>query len=78
MELNNFYYAYNLLNILYGLEIKEEDFEEIGLLAWNKIGNKHCRLYKQTICLEPCQNEFELPCNCDVLEAVTAPFEDFQ
>ena len=78
MKLNNFYYAYNLLEMLYGLEVSEEDFEEIGLLAWNQIGNRRCRIYRATLCLDPCDTSVELPCNCDILEAVTAPFEDFQ
>lgn len=78
MTSNNFYYAITLLETIYGLSIQEEDFEEIGLLAWNQIGNKRCRLYKQTICLDSCENSLELPCNCDILEAVTSDFEDFQ
>lgn len=76
--MNNFYYAYTLLETLYGLEVPEEQFEEVALIAWNQIGNKRCRIYKTTLCLEPCSNSVELPCNCDLLEAVTAPFEDFQ
>lgn len=76
--MNNFYYAYTLLETLYGLEVSEEQFEEIGILAWNQIGNKRCRIYRATLCLDPCEKSVELPCNCDLLEAVTAPFEDFQ
>ena len=79
MTTNDFYYALTLIDTLYGISnIQEEDFEEIGLIAWNQIGNKRCRLYKQTICMQGCENSIELPCNCDVLEAVTTDFEDFQ
>lgn len=78
MTTNNFYYAISLLEQLYGITIQEEDFEEMGLLAWGQIGNKRCKLYKKTYCLNNCEKEIELPCNCDILEAVTADFEDFQ
>ena len=76
--MNDFYYAYTLLDTLYGLTTSEENFEEIGLIAWNQIGNKRCRIYRATLCLDSCEDTVELPCNCDMLEAVTAPFEDFQ
>lgn len=33
-------------NMLYGLEMLPEDFEELGLIAWNLIGNKRCRIYR--------------------------------
>lgn len=76
--MNNFYYAYTLLETLYGLEVSEESFEETAIIAWNQIGNKRCKIYRATLCLDPCSNIVELPCNCDMIEAVTAPFEDFQ
>lgn len=78
MTTNNFYYAYTLLDQLYGIDMPEDQFEEVGLLAWSQIGNKRCRTYHQKICLSDCQTSIELPCNCDILEAVTANFEDFQ
>lgn len=28
---------------LYGLELDQEEFENIGLMAWDKIGNKDFR-----------------------------------
>lgn len=78
MTTNNFYYAMTLLDQLYGLTMQEDEFEEVGLVAWNQIGNKRCKLYKYSTCLEPCKNSIELPCNVDILEAVTTDFEDFQ
>lgn len=78
MTTNNFYYALTLAEQLYGLNMQEDQFEEIGLLAWNQIGNKRCKLYRYSVCLNNCQREIELPCNCDILEAVTTDIEDFQ
>lgn len=73
--MNNFYYALNLLNILYGITIPEDQFEEIALIGWGLIGNKRTRLYKystyNTI------EGIELPCNCDILEAVTSNSEEW-
>lgn len=78
MTTNNFYYSSVLLEQLYGISLPDETFEEIGLVAWNQIGNKKCKLYNYSTCLDSCQTSIELPCNCDVLEAVTTSFEDFQ
>lgn len=78
MTTNNFYYALSLAHQLYGLDIQEDQFEEIALVAWNQIGNKRCKLYKYSQCFDKCQNSMQLPCNCDILEAVTTDFEDFQ
>lgn len=44
--MNEFHYALTQANLLYGIEILPEDFEEIGLVAWNFIGTKRTRLYK--------------------------------
>lgn len=76
--MNDFYYALSLLETLYGISLQEEDFEEIAILAWNQIGNRRSKLYKYSACLGPCENSVELPCNVDIIEAVTADFEDFQ
>lgn len=76
--MNDFYYALSLAETLYGISLQEEDFEEIAILAWNQIGNRRSRLYRYSTCLEPCQNSIELPCNVDIIEAVTTDFEDFQ
>ena len=75
---NNFHYGLSLLELMFGLSLDESDYEEIALTGWNLIGNKRCKLYRTSICLEPCQNSIELPCNADILEAVTCDFEDFQ
>lgn len=77
-QYNNFHYALSLLDTLYGINLPEEQFEEIALVGWSLIGNKRAKIYRYSTCLQPCQESMELPCNCDILEAVTADFEDFQ
>lgn len=78
MTTNNFYYALTLLDTLYGINMNEDDFEEIAIIAWNQIGNKRCKTYRYTTCMNSCSKQIDLPCNCDILEAVTTDFEDFQ
>lgn len=78
MIYNDFHYGLSLLETMFGLNIQEEDYEEIALVGWELIGNKRCKLYRTSIVVEPNQDSIELPCNVDVLEAVTADFEDFQ
>lgn len=76
MNKNNFHYVSVLLDMLYGLEIEDEDMEELGLQAWDLIGNKNTRLYKYS-CTPNANNELELPCNAVSVEAVTTSFEDW-
>lgn len=76
--MNNFYYALSLAETLYGVNMQEEDFEEIAILAFNQIGNKRSKLYRYSVCLDSCEKSIELPCNADEIEAVTTDFEDFQ
>ena len=47
---NNFHYVNVLLDMLYGVEMNDEDIEELGLIAWNLIGNKDVRLYHYRAC----------------------------
>jgi hypothetical protein len=73
--------AYTQARELYDLTLNPDQFETIGLIAWDKIGNKRVRLYKYQA--EPQQTEagdwfIELPCNADILEAVTTDYEDYQ
>lgn len=73
--------AYTQARELYGLELTPDEFETIGLIAWDRIGNKQYRLYKYQA--TPVINELnewviELPCNVDIIEAVTADYEDYQ
>lgn len=74
----NFYSAYAQANLLYGLELTPEEFEEIGLIAWNKIGNRQTKLYRYRCKIDCEALTVELPCNCDFVEAVTYDFEDWK
>lgn len=75
--MNPFHYAMSLMETLYGVTMQEDEFEEIALVAWNFIGNKRTRLYRYAVCVNDCNQAVELPCNCDILEAVTTSFEDW-
>lgn len=78
MTTNDFHYGMSLCQTLYGIDLKEEDYEEIALVAWGLIGNKRTRAYRYKICMNDCSdNTIELPCNADILEAVTTGWEDW-
>ena len=76
--MQEFYAAMYQANLLYGTDIQVDDFEEIGLIAWQKIGNKRVRTYRYCTTVD-CDGDgsLELPCNCDLIEAVTYDFEDW-
>jgi len=59
----DFHYVGVLLDMLYGIEMEEEDLEELGLIAWNLIGNKNTKLYRYRACIDPRDNSVTLPCN---------------
>lgn len=69
--INNFHYAITLAQMLYDIEGDEEDLEEIGLIAYNFIGNKNTRLYRILLDVNCEDGSVELPCNVDIIEAVT-------
>lgn len=70
--MNNFKYALSLAQLLYDININDEDDAiEIGLIAFNKIGNKRTKLYSEK--LPVINKEVELPCNCELIEAITYP-----
>lgn len=64
-------------NLLFGVEMDPDDFEEAALIAWNKIGNKNYRLYRFRAKIDPITLSIDLPCNCDEIEAVTYDWEDW-
>lgn len=73
--------AYTQARELYGVELNPDEFENIGITAWNLIGNKEYRLYNyQATPIEDNAGAYyiELPCNCDYIEAVTKDYEDYQ
>ena len=75
--MNDFNYIYTVANSLYGLELEPEQFEELGLTAWNLIGNKTVRLYNYSADISCDDLSVLLPCNCDIIEAVTYNHEDW-
>lgn len=76
--MESFYSILTQANLLYGVEMNEDDAIEIALIGWNKIGNKQYRLYKYRAIPDPIELSVQLPCNCDIIEAVTYDGEDWQ
>lgn len=75
--MNNIRYSLSLAHQLYGVDMNEDDWIELALIAWNFIGNKRCRLYRYTTNINCEDLSVDLPCNCDIVEAVTYSFEDW-
>lgn len=73
--MNDFHYAMVLAHSLYGVDEELEDFEELGLIAFNKIGNKRMKLKADTLKVGE-DGVVNIPCESSQLEAVTYPFED--
>ena len=82
--MNNFHYISVLLDMMYGVELEDQDLEEYGMIAWEMIGNKNRRLYKYQACIDPSDNSVTLPCNAldidgnSCVELVTASYEDWE
>ena len=77
----NFHYIAVLLDMLYGIELGNEDLEEYGLLGWNLIGNRDRKLYRFSTYIDPSDLSVTLPCNAideGCVEAVTASYEDWE
>ena len=56
--MDNFNTAYAQANLIYGVDIPPETFEEIGLIAWNKIGNKTSRFYRYKSDVDPLEVKY--------------------
>ena len=67
----NFRYAITLAQTLYDVEGDTEDLEEIGLVAYNFIGNKNTHLNKVILNVNCQDGSIQLPCDVDIIEAVT-------
>ena len=76
--MNNFHYAQYLANELYGVEIPDDKFEEIGLIAYNRIGNKVCRNYRFFGKVDKKTLSLELPCNLLYIISVCGAWEDWE
>lgn len=73
--------AYMQAKELYGLELIPDEFESLGLIAWNKIGNSEYKLYHYTVIPSVDAMNYwyvDLPCNVSQIEAVTTNYEDYQ
>lgn len=68
---NDFHYAITLAQTLYDIEGDTEELEDIGMVAYNFIGNKNTELIKVILPVNCKDNSIELPCDVHLIEAVT-------
>jgi hypothetical protein len=60
--------------MLYDIDINDMDtLIEIGLVAYNFIGNKHTHLKSEIVNVDKKSGLVKLPCKVDLIEAVTYP-----
>lgn len=73
--MNNFKYAISLAQMLYDIDINDMDtLIEIGLVAYNFIGNKNTHLKSEIVDVK--NGLVKIPCNANLIEAVTYPNEE--
>ena len=71
---NNFKYAITLAQMLYDIDINDMDtLIEIGLVAYNFIGNKNTHLQADIVNVDSKSGLVKLPCEADLIEAITYP-----
>ena len=75
-KLYNLKSAYSLVQTLYDIEPNTDEYEDLALTAWNRIGNRHTRLYRYVA--DTKDKKLELPCNVDHIESVHIPLADAQ
>ena len=72
--MNNFKYAISLAQMLYDIDINDMDtLIEIGLVAYNFIGNKNTHLAADIVNVDIRTGLVNLPCKADLVEAITYP-----
>lgn len=72
--INNFKYAISLAQMLYDVEVNDmETLIEIGLIAYNFIGNKNTKLIAEIVDVDQSTGLVKLPCKSDLIEAITYP-----
>ena len=72
--MNNFKYAISLAQMLYDIDINDIDtLIEIGLVAYNFIGNKNTQLKSEIVNVDLKTGLVKLPCRVDLVEAITYP-----
>lgn len=67
----NFRYALTLAQTLYDVEGDTDTLIDIGLVAHNFIGNKFTQLHKELLDVNCEDGSIQLPCDVDMIEAVT-------
>ena len=67
----NFRYAITLAQTLYDVEGDSEDLIDIGLVAYDFIGNKNTQLHKIMLDVNCQDGSIQLPCGVEAIEAVT-------
>ena len=67
----NFKYALTLAQTLYDVEGDIEDLIDIGLVAYDFIGNKETQLHKVQLNVNCLDGSIQLPCGVEAIEAVT-------
>ena len=67
----NFRYALTLAQTLYDVEGDSDTLIDIGLVAHNFIGNKFTQLHKELLDVNCEDGSIQLPCDVDMIEAVT-------
>lgn len=76
MKLNNFNSVYSMASIVYGIHVDPTNFEDIALLGWELIGNRHTKLHRYVTYTR--NKRIELPCNLVEIESVSIPYMDAQ
>ena len=72
--INNFKYAITLAQMLYDIDLNDMDtLIEIGLIAYNFIGNKNTQLKAEIVNVDSKTGLVKLPCKADLIEAITYP-----
>ncbi len=70
MEKYNFYAGIGQLSDMYHINMTEDEYENIGMLAWDHIGNKEYRTHLYYGLVR--DHKLELPCNVSKVEAITS------
>lgn len=75
--MNNFKYSISLAQMLYDIDINDMDtLIEIGLIAYNFIGNKNTHLIKEIVNVDHKTGLVKIPCDADLIEAITYPNQE--
>ena len=75
-SIRNFYAGLLQLSDHFGIILKEEDYENLALHAWDHIGNKNYRVYRYRAQMH--DGKLELPINVDIVEGVYKLGQDHQ